>query len=60
VGKDVWNLQQKGERFFDLVRWGIAEPTLNAYIDVEKTRRTFLATAKFTAGRDEYLADSAI
>jgi len=45
----------EGERFFDLVRWGIAEPTLNAYIDVEKTRRTFLATAKFTAGRDEYL-----
>jgi len=45
----------EGERFFDLVRWGIAEPTLNAYINVEKTRRTYLATAKFTAGRDEYL-----
>lgn len=45
----------EGERFFDLVRWGIAEPTLNAYITVEKVRRPFLATAKFTAGRDEYL-----
>jgi len=45
----------EGARFFDLVRWGIAEPTLNAYIAIEKTRRTFLATAKFTAGRDEYL-----
>ena len=45
----------EGERFFDLVRWGIAESTLNAYIAIEKTRRTFLATAKFTAGRDEYL-----
>lgn len=45
----------EGPRFFDLVRWGIAEPTLNAYINVEKNRRTFLATAKFTAGRDEYL-----
>ena len=45
----------EGERFFDLVRWGIAEQVLNGYIDVEKTRRTFLATAKFTAGRDEYL-----
>ncbi len=45
----------EGSRFFDLVRWGIAEQTLNAYIDVEKTRRTFLTTAKFTAGRDEYL-----
>lgn len=45
----------EGPRFFDLVRWGIAEPTLNAYIAIEKARRTFLATAKFTAGRDEYL-----
>lgn len=45
----------EGSRFFDLVRWGIAEPTLNAYLNVEKMRRTFLATAKFTAGRDEYL-----
>ena len=45
----------EGERFFDLVRWGIAESTLNNYISVEKGRRTFLATAKFTAGRDEYL-----
>jgi starch-binding outer membrane protein, SusD/RagB family len=45
----------EGARFFDLVRWGIAEPTLNAYIAVEKTRRSFLSTAKFTAGRDEYL-----
>lgn len=42
-------------RFFDLVRWGIAEQTLNAYIEREKVRRPFLATAKFTAGRDEYL-----
>lgn len=45
----------EGERFFDLVRWGIAAKTLNAYLDVEKGRRTFLSTAKFTAGRDEYL-----
>lgn len=45
----------EGDRFFDLVRWGQAEPVLNAYINVEKVRRPFLATAKFTAGRDEYL-----
>jgi starch-binding outer membrane protein, SusD/RagB family len=45
----------EGPRFFDLVRWGIAEQTLNAYIAIEKVRRPFLATAKFTAGRDEYL-----
>ncbi|OLY94569.1 RagB/SusD family nutrient uptake outer membrane protein [Cnuella takakiae] len=45
----------EGERFFDLVRWGIAEQVLNNYLLVEKVRRPFLATAKFTAGRDEYL-----
>ncbi|MBX2921061.1 MAG: RagB/SusD family nutrient uptake outer membrane protein [Chitinophagaceae bacterium] len=45
----------EGERFFDLVRWGIAEQTLNAYLDIEKVRRPFLNTAHFTAGRDEYL-----
>jgi hypothetical protein len=45
----------EGARFFDLVRWGIAAQTLNAYIAVEKTRRPYLATAVFTAGRDEYL-----
>lgn len=45
----------EGSRFFDLVRWGIAEQTLNGYISKEKVRRPYLATAKFTAGRDEYL-----
>ncbi len=45
----------EGPRFFDLVRWGIAEPTLNAYLAKEKVRRPFLLTAKFTAGRDEYM-----
>ena len=44
----------EGPRFFDLVRWGIAEPVLNAYLDEEKTKRDFLSNAKFTAGRDEY------
>ncbi|SDJ83532.1 Starch-binding associating with outer membrane [Catalinimonas alkaloidigena] len=42
-------------RFFDLVRWGIAEPTLNAYLAEEKTKRDYLSNAHFTAGRDEYL-----
>ncbi len=45
----------EGSRFFDLVRWGTAAPTLNGYITIEKNRRPFLATAVFTAGRDEYL-----
>lgn len=41
-------------RFFDLVRWGIAAETLNAYIGIEKNRHNFLANAHFTKGRDEY------
>lgn len=41
-------------RFFDLVRWGMAEETLNAYLIKEKTRKDYLKDAKFTAGRDEY------
>jgi len=41
-------------RFFDLVRWGIADVTLNAYLAVEKVRHTYLSGAVFTKGRDEY------
>lgn len=41
-------------RFFDLVRWGVAAETLNSYLEVEKTRKAYLATAQFTKGRDEY------
>jgi hypothetical protein len=44
----------EGHRWFDLVRWGIAEPTLNAYLAEESTKRDFLTNAQFTAGRDEY------
>ena len=46
----------ESKRFFDLVRWGVAEQTLNDYFNVEKTRRDYLIDAHFTAGRDEYLA----
>ena len=46
----------ESKRFFDLVRWGIAEETINAYFDKEKTRRDYLIDAHFTPGRDEYLA----
>jgi hypothetical protein len=44
----------EGDRFFDLVRWGIAEETLNEYLENEKPRRSFLNDAQFTSGRDEY------
>ena len=45
----------EGNRFFDLVRWGIAEQYLNAYFAEESQKRSHLQTAKFQKGRDEYL-----
>jgi hypothetical protein len=47
-------LAQEGHRFFDLVRWGIAAETLNAYLAKEKTKRTYKQTASFTKGKHEY------
>jgi hypothetical protein len=45
----------EGHRFFDLVRWGIAAETLNAYLAFEsKYRSAMFGGAKFTAGRNEY------
>lgn len=44
----------EGERFFNLVRWGIAEKTMNAFFNKEKLKVSYLNIAKFTAGRDEY------
>jgi len=44
----------EGYHFFDLVRWGVAAQTMNAYFNVEKSRANHLANAKFTAARDEY------
>jgi len=48
-------LSGEGHRFFDLVRWGIAEPVLNAYLRNEaKILVTKFGGAKFTAGKNEY------
>ncbi|MDD3788639.1 MAG: RagB/SusD family nutrient uptake outer membrane protein [Petrimonas sp.] len=44
----------EGERFFDLVRWGIADQVLNTYFDNEKQFRSHLTNAKFIKGRHEY------
>lgn len=44
----------EGRRFFDLLRWGILEPTMNAYFAKEKTRFSWMDNAVFVAGRDEY------
>ena len=58
-------LGMEGHRFFDLVRWQIAEPTLNTYLKYVSGRatngwtppvnkRNFLVNATFTAGKNEY------
>lgn len=44
----------EGVRFFDLVRWGIAAETLNAYFAKEKQMFGFLKDASFKKNRDEY------
>jgi tetratricopeptide (TPR) repeat protein len=49
-------LAEEGHRFFDLVRWGIAAPTLNAFLTYEKTKLpNAYSGATFTAGKNEYL-----
>ena len=42
-------------RFFDLVRWGIADTYINDYFKTESSKVQYLQTAKFKKGRDEYL-----
>lgn len=47
-------LSGEGHRFFDLVRWGVAEQTLNAYLTYEGAKlANALGGARFTAGQDE-------
>ena len=55
----VWEnrleLAMEGRRFYDLVRWGIAEEVMNEYFEKESQRRPWLEVGRFTPGRDEYL-----
>jgi hypothetical protein len=45
----------EGRRFFDLVRWGMAEEVMNAHFAKEKLRLEWLEPGHFTSGRDEFL-----
>ncbi len=48
-------LSGEGQRFFDLVRWGVAADVLNAYLQHDGTLLpTQLGGATFTAGKNEY------
>lgn len=48
-------LGQEAQRFFDLVRWGIAAETINSYFGTEKVKRPFLNSGFFTKNKHEYL-----
>ncbi len=48
-------LSGEGHRFFDLVRWGVAEKDMNAYLTYESGKlANSLGGARFTAGKNEY------
>lgn len=48
-------LAMESDRFFDLVRWGEAEQTLNRYYAEEADVCTIYSNASFTADKNEYL-----
>lgn len=48
-------MAMEGSRFFDLVRWGIAEQVMNGYFKTESAQRTFLSAGKFDKNKDEYI-----
>ncbi len=47
-------LGMEGNRRYDLVRWGIADVTMNAYYAVEGTKRAYLKGSTFVKGKHEY------
>ena len=48
-------LAMESERFFDLVRWGEAEPVINKYYAEEADNCPIYTAAHFTADKNEYL-----
>lgn len=47
-------LAMEGQRFFDLVRWGVAATVLNKYASIEKNVIPFYNGVSFTPGKSEY------
>jgi hypothetical protein len=48
-------LGHEGHRFFDLVRWGVADQEITTYLAKESTRRPLIFNGvRFTKGRSEY------
>ena len=47
-------LAMEGHRFFDLVRWGIADQQINSFFGYESKLTTDLAGGRFVKGKNEY------
>ena len=50
----VLELAMEGHRFFDLVRWEMADQEINTYLQKEKQSRSYLNDAVFVKGKNEY------
>ncbi len=48
-------LALEGHRFFDLVRWGVANDAVSAYLSIEKSKREYLSQAMFEKGKNEFM-----
>ena len=44
----------EGQRFFDLVRWGVAQTELTNYYNAEKTKRTYLTSATYNGPKIDF------
>lgn len=44
----------EGERYFDLVRWGIAKDVMTKYFEAEKDNRVYYQAAKFDSGEEYF------
>jgi hypothetical protein len=54
--EDRLEFAMEGERWYDIVRWGIADSVMNDYFAKEVPRaRSWMKDGKFTKGRDEYM-----
>lgn len=47
-------LSMEGHRFFDLVRWGLADQVMNTYIGQEQQLRSYLVGSVFEKNKHEY------
>lgn len=50
----VLELGMEGHRFFDLVRWGIADTEINKYFEKEKSLIPYLKDGHFVKNKNEY------